>query len=116
MTLNSLILSTLNGIQATVSGRTFPVPVSFMVYTGTEPIYINFMQYNEQGVLFADDTELKARHSVQISIYSKGNASSVIDEVQERMTAAGFRRNNVYDIYESDTKTFHKVIRYFYSP
>lgn len=107
MSLNPLIKSTLGPIG---------VPLSFMVYEGTASTYIVYMQYNENGVLFADDEELKARHSVQISIYSKANADSVIDQVETRMKAAGFRRNNKYDLYEEDTKTFHKVIRYFYSP
>ncbi|EPE61275.1 hypothetical protein L479_02350 [Exiguobacterium sp. S17] len=87
-----------------------------MVYEGEEPTYIVFMQYNENGVLFADDEEIKARHSVQTSIYSKSNADSVIEQVETRMKEVGFHRNNNYDLYEEDTKTYHKVIRYFYSP
>jgi hypothetical protein len=106
MSLNSLIISTLKPIG---------VPVSFMVYEGTAPTYIVFMQYNEFGVLFADDEEVKARHSVHISVYSKGDYTAVVEQVEARMKAAGFLRNNKYDLYENDTKTFHKVIRYFYS-
>lgn len=107
MSLNPLIISTLEPIG---------VPVDFMVYEGEEPTYIVFMQYNENGVLFADDEEIKVQHSVQISIYHKTNADLVISEVEARMKEAGFRRNNKYDLYEEDTKTFHKVIRYFYTP
>lgn len=106
MSLNSLIRSTLTPIG---------VPVSFLVYEGTATTYITFMQYNEFGVLFGEDEELKTQHSIHISIYSKGDYTSVVEQVEERMKAAGFRRNNNYDLYESDTKRFHKVIRYFYS-
>ena len=106
MNLNSLIISTLAPTG---------VPVDFQTYTGTATTYITFFEYNQQGALYADDTELNTRYSVQIDVWSKGNYKNVVEQARTLMTNAGFTRNSENDIYERETQIFHKVMRFYYS-
>jgi hypothetical protein len=106
MNLNSLILSTL---------ATTNVPVAFQVYTGTATTYITFFEYNQQGSLFADDTEKQTQHSIQVDVWSKGNYGELVEQVKTLLNTVGFTRNSEGELYESDTKTFHKYLRFYYT-
>lgn len=103
--MNSLIINTL---------RPTNVPVHFQVYPGTESTYITFFEYNQQGSLYVDDFEERARHSIQVDVWSNGNYSSLVTQVRSLMTNSGFRRNSEAEFYEDETKTFHKVFRFYY--
>lgn len=105
MNLNSLVISTLASTG---------IPVSFQVYKGNATTYITFFEYNQQGALFADDTEQRTQYSVQVDVWSKGNYKNVVEQVRELMTSAGFTRNSEGELYENDTKTFHKYFRFYY--
>ncbi len=106
MSLNNLIVSTL-----TPTG----IPVSFQSYTGSATTYITFFEYNQQGALFADDTEQRTQHSVQVDIWSKGNYADAVEQVRTLMTEAGFTRNSEGELFESGTKTFHKYFRFYHA-
>lgn len=106
MNLNSLIMSTLAPTG---------VPVTFQTYTGAATTYITFFEYNQQGALFADDTEQETRYSVQIDVWSKGNYKSLVGQVRVLMINSGFIRNSEAELYEDDTKVFHKVFRFYYA-
>lgn len=106
MSLNSLIINTL---------KPTGVPVDFMVYNGTATTYITFQVYNENGNFFAEDDEGATEHSVRVDVWSKGNFSSLVDDVKARMKAAGFTRNNAYDRYDDEMKVFQKVLQFYYT-
>ena len=103
--MNTLIINTLKPIG---------VPVVFQNYAGKETTYITFFTYLEQGEEFADDEEIVTGHYIQVDVWSKGNYLEVVNEVKERMKQAGFRRRSEYELYEKDTKIFHKVLRFVY--
>ena len=103
--MNTLIINTLKPIG---------VPVTFQNYAGKETTYITFFTYLEQGEEFADDEEIVTGHYIQVDVWSKGNYMEVVNEVKERMKQAGFRRRSEYELYEKDTKIFHKVLRFVY--
>jgi hypothetical protein len=105
MSLNKLIIDTLKPLG---------VPVNFQTYSGTATTYITFFEYNQFSALNADDEEQQTAHFFQVDIWSKGDYTSLVDQVKELMTAAGFRRTTETDLYESDTKIFHKVLRFSY--
>lgn len=107
MNLNSLLYQTLSSIGPNI-------PVSYMVHHGEETTYIVYMTYNTNGALYTDEIEVETEYSVQVSVYSTGNFRTVVDEVLARMEAAGFRRNNAYDLYDDDTKRYHKALRFYY--
>lgn len=106
MNLNSLIISTLAPTN---------VPVAFLKYSGTLTTYISFFAYNEQGVLFGDDMELNTRYSVQVDIWSKGDFTNLVKQTKDLLIAAGFTRNSGTEFFEDDTKTYHKVYRFYYT-
>lgn len=105
--MNKLIMDTLNPTG---------VPVRFQTYAGAEKTYITFFEYNQMGSLFVEDQEEKTRHSIQVDIWSEGNYSALVKQVRELMTNAGFTRIREHEFYESDTGTFHKVFRFYYTP
>lgn len=105
MSLNKLIIDTLKPIG---------IPVALLTYTGTATTYITFFQYNEMGVVFAEDSEQETRHSIQIDVWSKGNYVDVVKQVKKLLKEIGFLRVNVHEFYEDDTKIFHKVLQFYY--
>lgn len=105
MSLNSLIISTLKPTD---------VPVYPLNYPGAATTYITFFEYNEMGALFAEDVEVKTQYSYQVDIWSQGNYSTLVKQVLELMTAAGFRRNSAQEFYEKETKMNHKYFRFYY--
>lgn len=88
------------------------VPVSFLIYQGSEPTYITFFEYNQFSAWNADDEEQITAFFIQIDVWSKENYNSLVDLVKTKMNSAGFRRTSEVDLYESDTKIFHKVLRF----
>ncbi|MBY6758638.1 hypothetical protein HYH82_15200 [Clostridium botulinum] len=105
MRINKLIIDTLKPLS---------VPTRFQMYEGKEETYITFFCYNEQGECFADDIEIATGFYMQVDIWSKGNVEKLKESVIDLLRQAGFKRKNGQDLYEPDTKIFHKCLRFFY--
>lgn len=91
------------------------IPVRFQYYTGTETTYITFFEYAEPSEQFADDKETIRGHYIQIDIWSKTNYSDLQKQIEKLLENAGFiRRSPGPEIYEEETKIFHKPLRYLY--
>ena len=105
MSLNKMIIDTLKPLG---------VPVAFQTYEGKEKTYITFFEYNQFSALNADDEEQQTAHFIQVDVWSKGDYTSIVQQVKERMIAAGFRRTSEVDLFEQETKTYHKAIRFSY--
>jgi hypothetical protein len=105
MSLNKLIIDTLKPLG---------VPVNFQTYSGTAQTYITFWFYNSKGELFADDEEIKTGFYLQVDVWSKSDYTSIVRQVKQLMKEAGFQRTTETDLYEPDTKIFHKVLRFSY--
>lgn len=102
--MNKLILTALKDIG---------VPVRFQTYTGKEESYITFFTYLDRPELHSDDRELITGNFIQIDVWSKRDYTDLVDLVHQNMIDAGFIKLNFYDLYETDTKTYHKVMRFF---
>lgn len=89
------------------------VPVSFQKYSGKEHTYITFFSYLEKGEMYADNEEKVTGHYIQVDIWSKKDYTSLYKRVENAMKAAGFRKTSAADLFEKDTKIYHKAIRYF---
>lgn len=89
------------------------VPVEFQSYGGAETTYITFFNMLENGESYADDKETSLGYYIQVDVWSKGNYSTLVDRTKEALKTAGFSISNARDLYETDTKIFHKVIRIF---
>lgn len=105
MNINKLVLDALKPLN---------VPVSFQFYSGTADPYVTFFCYFENGELFADDIQKGTGYYIQVDVWSKGNYSSIVEQIKSAMTQAGFSFVSATDLYESDTKIYHKAMRFYY--
>lgn len=103
MSMNSEVINALAPIN---------VPVDFQTYTGTATTYITFFFFDEMGVVFAEDDEVETNYYLQVDVWSKGNYSSIVDQVKANLKAIGYIRTNAFDDYEKDTQIYHKSIRF----
>lgn len=91
------------------------IPVRFQYYTGTETTYITFFEYAEPSEQFADGKETIRGHYIQVDIWSKSNYSDIQKQIEKLLDSAGFiRRAPGPEMYEEETKIFHKALRYLY--
>jgi len=90
------------------------VPVEFQVYSGTAATYITFLCYNEQGEEWAEDAEIATGYYVQVDIWSKSDYTTLEGQVKDALIVAGFSRTSAQDLYEPETKTYHKALRFVY--
>jgi hypothetical protein len=89
------------------------VPVSFMFYDGNATTYVTYMQLDKDNTEAGDDTILGCVQYYDFDIYSKSNYLSVVANLIEIMTAAGWTyqpSRDSPDMYERDTKYYHKTI------
>lgn len=106
MSINSIIMNAL---------KTLGIPVSFQTYKGTDTTYATFFEYLAQGEAWAEDEEEITGHYVQVDIWSRGDNTSIVNQVKSLMAEAGFKRTNEVDLYEADLGVYHKGIRFFYA-
>ena len=104
--MNKLIIDTLKPLG---------VPVAFQKYSGSELTYITFFIYNEQGELWADNAEIQTGYYVQVDVWSKTDYTTLVADVIIEMENIGFIRSYATDLYENDTNTYHKSIRFSYT-
>ncbi len=111
---NKLIIDTLEPLD---------IPVCFQTYKGTKQPdgsikivypYITFFEYITQGEAFSDDDEEETGHYIQVDVWSDASYTELVMRVNKLFKNAGFKRSKQADLYEYDTKIFHKGLRYFY--
>lgn len=88
------------------------VPVSFQVSKSEKYPYITFFTYLDRGTLHSDDEEKITGYLIQIDIWSKTDYTDIEEKVHKAMTNSGFIKQRYYDLYEKDTKVYHKVMRF----
>ena len=87
------------------------VPVSFQKYEGNLTTYITFSKYLESIESYADNKETSIGNYIQVNVFSKGDYTTLVNSVLDALKTAEFRRTYVTEMYESDTKLYHKIIR-----
>lgn len=78
----------------------------------TEYPRITFFEVDNRDAAFADDMPIMTDVIVQVDIWSKGSTSALAGEVDKTMKAQGWSRTSAADLYEEDTKVYHKALRY----
>jgi hypothetical protein len=73
---------------------------------------ITFFEMANFDTTFADDQAIESEIHIQIDIWSKDSTSAIAQEVDRTMKSIGFKREASADLYEDDTKIFHKAMRY----
>ena len=94
--------------------RPLNVPVAFQKYSGKEGQYITFHEYLSAGEGYEEDEEALTGHYLQVDIWSKGDYTELAGKVREALVKAGFKRLNEIDLYEEDTKIYHKGMKFYY--
>jgi hypothetical protein len=90
------------------------IPATFQKYSGKAESYITFHEYFASGDGFEDDKEALTGHYIQVDIWSKTDYTAIVNSVRELLIGAGFKRLNEIDLYEEDTKIYHKGIKFYY--
>lgn len=103
--INKLIIDTLKLLR---------VPVAFQKYNGKAETYITFHEYLAAGKEYEDDEESLTAHYIQVDVWSKADYTDVVKNIKELMLKAGFKRLNEIDLYEEDTKIYHKGLKFYY--
>lgn len=95
----------------------FPIPVSFLVYSGHENAYVTYQQTDIDEVLHGDDNVVDFKSYYDFDIYVKGNERGnyfpYIAQIKGIMESIGFMwepTRDSGDLYEPDTQFFHKTI------
>lgn len=73
---------------------------------------ITFFEIENADSQFADDSAYASEVFVQIDVWSKSSTSAISGEVDWAMKGLGFSRYGGADFYETDTKVYHKALRY----
>ncbi|CAM3743873.1 DUF3168 domain-containing protein [Cohnella lubricantis] len=79
---------------------------------GTAEPYITFFEVTNFEATNADDEEVESEIHMQVDIWTKGNTGPAALAAAEAMKGLGFIRTAAVDQYESDTKTYHKILRF----
>jgi hypothetical protein len=103
MNINPMILNALKNLG---------IPVSFQTYKGSSTTYITFFEYNQFSAFNADNDEIITAYFIQVDVWSKGDYTSLVEQVREKMKEINFRRTSEVDIYEQDTEIYHKALRF----
>lgn len=104
MTINKEVLAALKNIG---------IPVSFQTSKEKTYPYITFFTYLDRGIQHADDGEVITGYFIQVDIWSKNDYTEIANEVHQSMLTANFIKQRFHDLYEEDTKVYHKVMRFF---
>lgn len=89
------------------------VPVSFMHYSGKATSYVVYMQVMKDNELYGDNDIVGCVQFYDFDVYSKGNFLPIVSKLIELLTSAGWTYSpsrDSPDMYESDTKYYHKTI------
>lgn len=89
------------------------VPVAFMFYEGDDDTYITYMQNYKESTIAGDDEVLGCVQYYDFDIYSKGNYLGLVTDLIQALTAEGWTYSpsrDSPDLYETDTKYYHKTI------
>lgn len=83
----------------------------------TSPVepYIEYEFYDEDGAVWEEGKEISTNFYLQVDIFSKGSFENLANIVKEKMINAGFERGKAADLYESNTKLFHKAMRFVFT-
>jgi len=90
------------------------IPVSFQKYSGKAKTYITFHEYLVSGEEYEDDEESLTAHYIQVDVWSKDDYTAIVKNVKEFLLKVGFKRLSEIDLYEEETKIYHKGLRFYY--
>ena len=91
------------------------VPVYTLSASNTVDQYIILTEYNQAPSINADDDELSTKYFYQVDVYTKGDFTVIVKEVEDRLKQAGLKRMFSSETYDSDAQKFRKILRFSYA-
>ncbi|NIK10924.1 hypothetical protein [Alkalibacillus almallahensis] len=88
------------------------VPIAYQEYRGSESTYIRFFYLPKVGFNADNDSQYSTNH-IQIDVFTPYDPTSLASDVKEYMKLAGFKKNFEHENYETDTKLFHYILRFW---
>lgn len=74
--------------------------------------YVTYFEITNFDNRFASDWAISSEIHFQVDIWTTGNTTPIAQAVNDTMESLGFYRRSAQDLYEGDSKTYHKVLRY----
>ena len=89
------------------------IPIAFLRYRGNSKTYITYQEINNSPELEADDILLYSSSTYDFDIYSIDNYLNIVKELKKKMLESDFLWiEDSEDMYEEDTKFYHKMITF----
>ena len=73
---------------------------------------LTYYEYDNRSDLFADDVEITSEIRIVVDVWSKTSTTDITNRVIDLMERIGFKREEARDLYDNDTKTLHKYLRF----
>lgn len=88
----------------------------FLLHAPTQPKtdYIEYEIYYKKYEDYSAGKHKSEVHLIQVDIFSKGDYSAIEDAVEEVLNTKGYKFIQSADLYEQDTKLYHKAMRFNY--
>ena len=93
------------------------IPVSYMFYEGHGEPYVVYMQQDADNSLSGDDELIGYVDYYDFDVYAKGNYFAIVESVKAILKENGFvwqPSRSSQDMYETDTKYYHKTLNFAY--
>jgi hypothetical protein len=81
----------------------------------TSGAYIEYEIYDEQEAYYDENTEKAIDYYIQVDIFSPYDYSSIEKAVKEVLKEKGYDGGRGPDLYEEDTRLYHKPLRFTYT-
>lgn len=96
----------------TVNGE--KIPVARVKYTGSAKKYVVYTEIDRSAGYFADGTDNEAVAEYDFDVYVHGGSvAAIVKAVKKKLKDAGYVwQGDSSDMYEEDTKYFHKAITF----
>ena len=89
--------------------------VEFDTYTGKNKKYITYFEILEKEDAQSEDMEEIIGHHMQVDIFSDEDPTEIKNKVVTALKDNEFYSITCQDLYERETKTFHKAIDCYYA-
>lgn len=92
-------------------------PKVYFLHAPESPVgaYIEYEIYDVQEVYHDENTEKAITYYIQVDIFSPGSYSEIETTVKTVLKEKGYDGGYGPDLYENDTKLYHKPLRFTYT-
>lgn len=76
--------------------------------------YIIYSIYDTRDKNFGSNKAINRKFSIQVDVFSKEDFIALSNIIEEVLTEKGYTFKNCFDMFEKDTKLFHRAMRFTY--